>query len=81
MDLFELSGRVNQILMKAVNGKFKAHEVDFSKFDKSQEEICLKFLCKVLKEFNVPDHFIKYWLDCHTLNNLVFHKYGINVKT
>lgn len=60
---------------------FKAHEVDFSKFDKSQEEICLRFLCRILRKFCVPEHIVEYWLNCHIINNLVFHKYGLLVTT
>lgn len=79
MDTQELSARINNILYN--HKTFKVHEIDFAKFDKSQEEICLKFLCKLMSVLGVSQKTVQFWLHCHTNNILIFDKLGIKINT
>lgn len=78
-NLVEISGFMNRILQDT--DSFIPQEVDFSKFDKSQEEIVLLCNCEILRRLGVPEYWVKYWYDCHVNNTLIFHKLGIKVKT
>ena len=74
-----LNGAVNKILMNC--DEYIPQEIDFGKFDKSQEEICLLVLVKILKRLNVDSWTLNDWIDCHTLNTLTYHKVGISDRT
>lgn len=60
---------------------FKVLEVDFSKFDKSQEHLILTITCLIMKRLNMPENLIQEWYRCHIENVLIFHKIGISIKT
>lgn len=75
----EISGFMTQLLSE--HEDFIPQEIDFSKFDKSQEQLILQCNCEILRRLGVPENYVKYWYDCHVTNTLVFHKLGIKVKT
>lgn len=74
-----LSGHINKVLTDV--DEFIPHEVDFSKFDKSQEEFILRVTLEIMRRMGVPKWFIEEWFDSHTTNTLVFSGLGISVDT
>ncbi|BBZ90076.1 polyprotein [Brown algae RNA virus 1] len=72
-------GHINAILMR--HSTMKMLESDFSKFDKSQEEVILAATCKILAKLGMSLEAAQEWYDCHRNNTLVFHKLGIQVLT
>lgn len=63
MDIKELSGRANDML--ANHKEFYAQEVDFSKFDKSQDDLSLNIFLKIMEKFGIPKSYIDFWKRCH----------------
>lgn len=43
--------------------------------------MCLKFLCKLLSHYGVPDEIVNFWFGCHIQNKLYVRKYGLSVVT
>jgi len=79
MNATELNGFMDRISQNVKRTKFL--EVDFSKFDKSQEEICLNVVCEILSRFGVPVRLVDEWRKCHQFNTLIFHSLGVKVAT
>jgi len=75
----ELSAFMNQHLHD--QAKIVPQEVDFSKFDKSQNELSLRVVCAVLKRFGMPEPVVKEWNECHKVNTLQFNAMGLSIKT
>lgn len=75
----EMNGHINHVLKDAK--EIIPHEVDFSKFDKSQDEFLLMVQLEIFRRFKVPTNFINFWKECHTYTTLVFHSFGIVIKT
>jgi len=73
----ELNGWTNQAL--STMQAFVPQEIDFSKYDKSQVELALIVVCKIMLRFGVPFHAVEDWYLCHCNTTLVFHKLGIRV--
>lgn len=71
-----LSGFINA----HVRGKVKFFEADMSKFDKSQNEICLEIECEFMRRLGVPTHVIEEWRFCHTETVLFNKKYGVRAR-
>jgi hypothetical protein len=69
------NGHINKILTGIK--RLKALEVDFSKFDKSQERMILMIVLALFRRFNIPEEFIENWDKCHQLTKLIFHIIGI----
>lgn len=76
----EINGHLNFITSKSTD-KAIPQEIDFSKFDKSQEEILLAVQCQIMKRCGVSSVFVDYWFAWHTFNTLIFHNLGIKVRT
>nr|BEQ09757.1 MAG: RNA-dependent RNA polymerase [Cosmospora episphaeria virga-like virus 1] len=74
----ELSALVNNFLFNL--SSFRGLEVDFSKYDKSQEMLCLRVFIAILKRFGVPTDFLDEWEKYHITNVLSFRKEGISTK-
>lgn len=51
-------------------------EIDFSKFDKSQDEFAMHIQSEIMRLFGVDEEFIKYWERTHNITNLRFREYG-----
>jgi len=75
----QLDGIINHLLWD--KNHFRFLEVDFSKFDKSQDELTLEMNCLLLSRFGVPEYVVEEWRACHVTTRLVFLKYGIKVQT
>jgi hypothetical protein len=56
-------------------------EVDFSKFDKSQDDFTLEINLELLRLFGVPEHVLEEWEACHVCTKLIFQKFGIKIET
>jgi hypothetical protein len=75
----DLNGHVNECLY--LHSILKFLEIDFSKFDKSQDDLTLEMNCELMKRFGVPEHIINEWEECHVSTTLVFQNFGIKVET
>lgn len=75
----ELNGCINKMLLGAKNAI--PQEADFSKFEKSQEEYCLRVTIGILKRLGIDDHTCDGWFNAHTLDLLSYHAKGIHTKT
>lgn len=75
----ELNGHINYVLHGV--SECTPQEIDFSKFDKSQEELCLNVQISIMKALGVPDDICAEWHESHTINKLVFHQLGISITT
>lgn len=59
-------------MMEKFPNKVPEHlEVDFSKFDKSQNLLTLYFELKIMKAFGVSDEFLDLWIVMHVTTNLL----------
>lgn len=56
-------------------------EIDFSKFDKSQEDILLEIQISIMRRCGAPEEFLADWLNWHQINLLIFHTLGIRVTS
>lgn len=76
----ELSGHVNFILT-GVKETVKL-EIDFSKFDKSQEGMLLLIVTKILVVFlDMPIDMAKRYVEDHVINTLAFRSLGVHLRT
>ena len=53
----QIDGAINNMLLSTSD--CVAQEIDFGKFDKSQEEICLNIVNEIMRRFGVPEDMIK----------------------
>lgn len=79
LNMDQLNGQINNCLYRY--DEFKFLEIDFSKFDKSQDDLTLETNCLLLRKFGVPEHIIEEWQNCHICTKLVFQTFGIKVET
>jgi hypothetical protein len=75
----ELSAHANRLMKNQT--KVRTHEVDISKFDKSQEELTLSANLEILKRFGMPDWTRQLWFDVHQTNILIFYELGLRIIT
>jgi len=73
-----LSGRFNNVMLGLTNVRFL--EVDFSKYDKSQELFCLKIFLEILSRFGVPQHYLDDWERYHISNIIKFKREGVKTR-
>lgn len=77
--IYELSAITHDRLRTAT--EIKLMESDFSKFDKSQNEIALEVTILILKFLNVPLDIVQIWRECHQINKLKITTFGISFIT
>jgi len=73
-----LSGRFNNFMLSAREVRFL--EVDFSKYDKSQELLCLKVFIEILRRFDVPEKYLIDWERFHISNLIKFKREGVKAR-
>lgn len=75
----QLNGHINYILQSGTT--MIPQEIDFSKYDKSQEELCLQVVLEILRRLGVAETVVLQWEEAHKLNVLTFHSLGLSIKT
>lgn len=75
----ELSGHMNSILLSAKECSFA--EVDFGKFDKSQDDMTLALTVRIMKFFGMSNTKAETYRSNHIINRLSFSKLGFSLKT
>jgi len=75
----EQSGFINKILCGV--SECLLLEVDFSKFDKSQEDLILTASCAILLRLGMPKYVVHQYFDDHLINRLKFPNLGVMLKT
>jgi hypothetical protein len=75
----ELNGATNFILHRVK--EYIAQEIDFGKYDKSQEELCLDITIEVSRRLGVDETTLLQWREAHELNILSYFSLGLTLKT
>nr|WNM95048.1 MAG: replication-associated protein [Diaporthe helianthi virga-like virus 1] len=73
-----LSALFNNLLVGHLEVRFL--EIDFSKYDKSQEMFSLLLFIEVLRRFGVPDWMLDEWERYHIANVLAFKSEGLSTR-
>lgn len=50
------------------------YEIDFSKFDKSQDLVALEFEVELMRVFGFPEHLLALWFEMHKSTRLIDHR-------
>ena len=79
LSLEELNCTVNAALH--VTESFQVFEVDYSKFDKSQETVCLDIFTIFMTRCGVPEPIVTSWKECHQVTWLKNYHFGISIET